>query len=170
MKNRVWMSLVFVVAFMFAAPAAAMEEPVSETTVEEKASTEEKAPEAKTEEKAPAEEGKTPEIQTDEEAVSSVKQVVGAAKEGKWALVAGISIMLLVFILRKMNVISKLPSKMVPWVAAGLSILGYVSAALMVEGVAVTDALIGGFTNGASAVGLWEMVFQHVPGFKKADA
>jgi len=50
------------------------------------------------------------------------------------------------------------------------SMAGYVAAALMVDGAVVLDAVLGGLTTGAAAVGLWEMVFKHFLGSKKEEA
>ena len=182
MKSRITLLLSFVAAFLFAIPSsAAFEEAAPAPAADSKepeakapeAKVEEKAPEAKVEEKAPeakASEAKTEakpaEITTDEGAVDSVKQMVAAGKQGKWSVVVGLCIMFLVFVLRRLNVLSKVPSTAVPWVAAGLSILGYISAAIMVDGVDLVDALAGGFTSGASAVGLWEMIFKNISAFQ----
>jgi hypothetical protein len=184
------MLLAFMAAFMLTSPAMA-------APPEEKAATEEKADdgapeEAKADAGAPeeakadagtpdeaatggdtggAEEGDGPaEIKTDEEAVSAVEQIVSAAKGGQWSLVVALSIMLLVYLVKRFGLKDKLPSKVVPWAAAGLSMAGYVAAALMVDGAAMLDAALGGLATGAAAVGLWEMVFKHFLGSKSAEA
>jgi hypothetical protein len=176
MKNKILLVLSFVAAFILATPVSAAppegegtateaKEPAPDAKVDEKADvkveekTDAKA-DAKVEEKKAAE--PAPEIKTDEEAVGVVNQVVGAAKEGKWGLVAGLVIMLLVYGIRRVGLLSKVPAQWIPWVAAGLSIVGYIAGALMVDGATIVDALVGGFTVGASAAGLWEMLFKHI--------
>jgi uncharacterized low-complexity protein len=187
MKNRMMMLWVFLAASMLTSPATAA------PPEEDKAATEEKADEAKTDDvkadeekadEAKAGDGETggeakadteakadepAEIETDEEAFDVVAQLVDAAKGGQWSLVAAFVVMLLVYVVKRFGLKDKLPSKAVPWVAAGCSMAGYVAAALMVEGAAVGEALIGGMATGAAAVGLWEMLFKHFLG-KKSEA
>jgi hypothetical protein len=179
MKNRMMMLWVFLAAFMITSPATAA------PPEEDKAATEEKADEAKADEakadEAKAGDGETggeakadtegsadapAEIETDEEAFDVVAQLIDAAKGGQWSLVAAFVVMLLVYVVKRFGLKDKLPSKAVPWVAAGCSMAGYMAAALMVEGAAVGEAVIGGLATGAAAVGLWEMLFKHFLGKK----
>jgi hypothetical protein len=175
---------VFVAAFLFSIPAiaappeeASPEAKAEEAKTEDPGTPEAKAEEAKAEEpKAadPAEETKEnpgtlekadsespAEIKDDDAATAAVKTLIDAARNGQWSLVAALAIMLVVFIAGRLGLAKKLPKSAMPWFAAGTSILGYIAAALMVEGASIIDALAGGFMVGASAVGLWEMVFKH---------
>lgn len=192
MSNRMTLLLAFLAAFMFASPAAAAP-PEEDAKAEEKADDAEGAEDAApTEEKADevaapedAEEGDEPaangdekadekvdgpaEIESDEEAMDTVSQLVAAAKEGHWSLVVAFSIMLLVYLLNRFGVASKLGQKAVPWVAAGTGVLGYVAAYLMVEGATIVDGVTNGVMAGAAAVGLWELLFKHFLGNKGAE-
>jgi hypothetical protein len=103
-------------------------------------------------------------IESDEEAMAAAKALIEAAKGGQWSLVAGLAIMLLIYLMGRMNLLEriKVPKSATPWVAAGTGILGYVAAALLVEGASLVDAISGGFMVGAAAVGLWEMAFKQM--------
>jgi len=197
MKNRMMVLLAFLAAFMLTSPAMAQPPTEDAAATDEKAddakADEVKADDVKTDE-AKADDAKTDdaketspeesgtdgtdakadekadakaEISSDEEAMSVVKSLVDAAKGGQWSLAAAFALMLLVFFANKFGLKDKLGPKVVPWVAAGTSMAGYVAAALMVDGVAISDAVLGGFATGAAAVGLWEMLFKHVMGGKK---
>lgn len=173
MKNRILVLFSFLMAFAISMPVfAASEEAATTAAAEEKApAAEEKAPaETKApaaEEKAPAETKADPaakpaEIKTGEEASTATRELLDAARGGKWAAMAAFAIMLLVFIVNRVPAIAeKLGSKAKPWLAAGTSIAGYIAAALLMDHTTIVDAVIGGFMTGASAVGLWEMVFKH---------
>ena len=74
---------------------------------------------------------------------------------------------MLVFVLRKVKILAKVPKKMLPWVTAGMGVATYVGAALMTEGASIPDALWGGAVTGVAAVGLWEMVLKNLLGESK---
>ena len=101
MKNRMLMLLTFVAAFILVQPVAASA-PEGDTTaaVETKAEpTPEPAP-AKAE-PAPAKadaktEAAPKEIETDADATLTIKQLISAAKDGKWGLVAALLITMIV--------------------------------------------------------------------------
>ena len=121
-------------------PEAKAEEP--EAKAEEPETKEPEAEEAETEE-GPAE------IKDDDEAIAAVKQLIEAAKNGHWALVVALGIMLLVYVLHRFGLAAKLGKKVVPWVAAATGVLGYVAAALLVEGATIPNALTGGRNTAA---------------------
>ena len=183
MRNRFMLLLTFLAAFAITSPALAVPpeadekaatddataaDDATDTKVDEKADAkaEEKAP-ATAEEKAAegdtdgGTEGTPEEIKTDDEAVAATGDLINALQEKHWALALGLGLSLLVFGLRKMKVLSKVPSKILPWVTAGIGVVTYVAAALMADGANMTDAILGGATAGIAAVGLWEMVLKH---------
>lgn len=82
-----------------------------------------------------------------------------AASGGHWAAFVGFALMLLVWVARKV-VPALIPTKAVPWVPTGLAMVGYVGSALATDGD-WKQAVVQGFIAGASAVGLWEMLFKH---------
>lgn len=99
--------------------------------------------------------------QTVTEAFQDVGFMIEAAKNGWWGIFAGFLIMLLIFVTDKLvDLKAKVGKAALPWVAAGLGILGTIAAQLT-TGVHWGQALLQGFTAGVSAVGLWELVFQH---------
>ena len=102
------------------------------------------------------------EANSDEEAVAAAKGLYSAIADRNWALAVAFGLTLLVFGLRKLKVLAKVPAKAVPWVTAALAIAGYVAAALMAPGAALGEAALTGLAAGASAVGLWEMVLKHL--------
>jgi hypothetical protein len=182
MKNRFLILFAFFAAFTLTSPALA-EAPEPETKVEAKADTkvedtkaaetgDEKAEEksdAKADEKADEkgdEKADTKEVETDEEAVEAAQGLYTALANRDWALAIAFGLMLLVFVLRKVKVLSKVPAKAIPWVTAVLATVGYVAAALMTPGVAIGSAVMEGAAAGAAAVGLWEMVLKHFLGGK----
>jgi hypothetical protein len=145
------------------APAAAEGETKEEAKAEEKADEKAEGDDAKAED-APAE------IKTDEEAVEAAGELINAIQQKHWGLAVGLGLTLLVFGLRKVKVLAKVPAKALPWVTAVLGVLGYVAAALMVDGADLMDAAMGGLMTGAAAVGLWEMVLKNFLGGKKAES
>ena len=186
--NRILMLWAFVAAFMLTSPVMAAPEGPAEK-VEEKSDakadtkTDEKA-EEKADEKAEEKgdekkEGEAAEgdekadgpaeVTTDEEAVEAAGELINALQQKHWALAFGLGLSLLVFGLRKAKVLAKVPAKVLPWVTAALGVVGYVAAALMVDGADIGDAVLGGLMTGAAAVGLWEMVLKNFLGGKKAE-
>lgn len=186
MKNRFMLLLTFLAAFAITSPVLA--QPPTEDTktddvkadVKADAKADEKS-DAKADEKAPATaeekaadggtdggtEGTPAEIETDEEAVAAVGDLMGALQDKNWALALGLGLSLLVFGLRKVGVLKKVPSKILPWVTAAIGVVGYIAVALMTEGADIGDAVVGGATTGIAAVGLWEMVLKHFLAKKK---
>jgi len=184
MKNRIMMLLAFLAVFAISAPALAAP-PAGDVAAETGAGDKDdgEAPKADlpaADEDAPkadlpaddAKDGDTgttggeelapaKEIESDEEAVETAKGLYNALQQKQWALALGLGLSLLVFGLRRTGVLNKVPSKALPWVTAAFGVLSYVIAALMAEGASIPDALLGGATAGATAVGLWEMLLKH---------
>lgn len=199
MRDRVMLLLTFLAAFAittpaFAQPPAEDAKAETDTKTDEAKADDVKADEAKADEKEEAksdekkddakaaegdearadEDGKAEkaddgQIATDEEAVEAAKGLLTAIHQKHWALALGLGLSLLVFGLRKAKVLSKVPSKALPWVTAVLGIVGYIAVALSVEGADIMDAVWGGAVTGAAAVGLWEMVLKNFLGGKKSS-
>jgi hypothetical protein len=102
------------------------------------------------------------ELDTNEEAVEAARDLYAAITDQNWAMIVAIGLTLLVFGMRKFNLLSKIPTKAIPWVTAGLSMVGYVVAALMAPKAAIGPALLEGLAVGATAIGFWEMALKHV--------
>jgi hypothetical protein len=172
MITRMTVLLAFLAAFMFTTPAFAAppeEDAKADTQTDEKAP--EAGTEAKTEETKGDEKGDGPAVIGDDEgAVSTLQQLVTATKNGHWSLVMAFGLMLVVYLLNKLGITSKLGAKAVPWIAAGTGVAGYVSAALMIEGTSLVDGVTAGVMTGAAAVGLWELIFKHILGKKSASS
>lgn len=109
----------------------------------------------------------TKELGSEEEAVSAAEGLYSAITNRNWALALSFGLALLVWFLRKVKVLSKVPAKAVPWTAAVMAAAGYVVVSLATPGVAIGTALAEGAAAGAAAVGLWEMLLKHFLGGKK---
>ena len=134
-----------------------------EKAVEEKA--EEKI-EEKTEEKAEEKKAEVPEDYN--EAVATVSALVKAIQSKNWPVVAGLILMLLVFIANKFGLKDKVGAKAIPWVSLVIGVFA-TSGMALVSGVAVTEALIQGLSAGLAAVGAWETLFKHILGGSSSE-
>ena len=104
------------------------------------------------------------------EALQTGSMLIEAAKDGYWGILAGFLVMLLLFILDKFVGIKKrVGAKALPWVAAVLGIVSAMAVELT-TGVQWGQALLHGFTAGATAVGLWELIFKHALKKKAEEA
>jgi hypothetical protein len=100
------------------------------------------------------------EVKTDEEAEDAVVGFYKALTDKNWALAISFGLTLLVFGARKAKLLDKVPAKSMPWVVAGVSIVGYVATALAVEGASIGPAILSGLGTGVGAVGLYELVLK----------
>jgi hypothetical protein len=73
----------------------------------------------------------------------------------------GFLLMLIVWFLRRINLLSKIPTKAVPWVTMLLGCLTAVGMVLA-GGASWTVALTTGIGGGFMAPALWEMLFKHI--------
>ena len=101
--------------------------------------------------------------------VSVVQAIIAAGKNGQWGLLVGLCLMLIVFLMTKFKfmgatALSKMPSAAIPWVAAGLGIVGSIAAELIAGQLVWYLAVPNGIMIGAGAVGLWEMLGKHIKG------
>lgn len=172
MTTRMTVLLAFLAAFLFTTPVLAAppeDDAKVDTNVADEGSPEpgESKTEPKSDEGKSDEPGAPAEIKSDEEALSALQQLMVAAKGGHWTLAVAAAVMLLVYVANKFGLAAKLGTKAVPWVCAGMAVGGYVAASLMVEGATVTSGVTNGIMAGATAVGLWEMLFKHFLGKKK---
>ena len=95
-------------------------------------------------------------------AAENLNFLVQAAKGGHWGLFLGVLLTLLVWLLDKFIGVKKRVGKAaLPWVAAGLGIVSAGGISLA-SGLPVTEGVVQGFMTGASAVGLWELLFKHL--------
>ncbi len=91
----------------------------------------------------------------------SVSLLVDALQNKNWGLAIGILLSLLVAFANKFGLKDKVGGKAVPWVTAGVAVLGAVGAALT-AGVSVVEAASQGLVAGVAAIGGWEMVLKHI--------
>ena len=99
---------------------------------------------------------------TAKEAADGINIFVAAAKGGHWSLALGILLTLLVWFLdRILKLKDRVGSKALPWVAAGLGIMATMGISLA-SGLPLGEGLVQGFMTGATAVGLWELLYKHV--------
>ena len=99
--------------------------------------------------------------ETPTEVGQTVTTLAEEAKQGHWAPVVGLVILLLIWFFRKFDFLSKLPKQALPWISLAIGVLGYVGVALG-TGLDWLSALTNGFIAGLGAVGLWELAFKHV--------
>lgn len=87
-------------------------------------------------------------------------QAVNAVQSHNWTMLAGVVVMILVYIVRQTSLMSKLPSKYVPWVTIGMTTAGSMATSL-VAGRSMWDAVGAGLMLGCSAIATWELAGQH---------
>ena len=112
-------------------------------------------------EEAPAEEPEAPSADQIEATTESVSLLVDALQSKNWALAIGILLSLLVAFANRFGLKDKVGGKAVPWVTAGVAVLGAIGAALM-AGVSIVEASSQGLVAGVAAIGGWEMVLKHI--------
>jgi len=106
--------------------------------------------------------------ETDEEAGVLVGMLLDAISAKSWPVVAGLIMLLLVYLLRKVGLDDLVGAKLVPWVALGMALISTVGTGL-VAGVSIADALVQGVLAGVTAIGGWELLFKHLLGQSKGD-
>jgi hypothetical protein len=127
-----------------ATPATDVEKPVEEKSA------------ADTAEEAP----KQPESEA--EAKETVGLLTSAFQSGTWPVVAGLVILLLVWVGNRFGLKERVGAKWVPWIAAGVGVLSTVGIALAAGAVVWWQALLQGLVAGVVATGLWELVFKRL--------
>ena len=148
-------------------PAETVEAPADEKPAENvKTDVSEKSDDKKTGEEAKTEKPEVPEDFN--EAVETTSDLVKAVQAKNWPVVAGLILMMLVFLANKFGLKDKVGAKVVPWVALGVGVATTTGLAL-VSGTAVPDAIWQGLAAGLAAVGSWETVFKHMLGGAKEE-
>ena len=176
---------VIVMMYLLGGPALAEEPtPTEQPTTEETAPAEEVAEEvapiptekvediegAKEAKEEPKAEEKKAEVPEDyNEAVETVSALVKAIQSKNWPVVAGLILMILVFVANKFGLKDKVGAKAIPWVSLIIGVFA-TSGMALASGVAVTEALIQGLSAGLAAVGSWETLFKHILGGSSASA
>jgi hypothetical protein len=152
-------------------PSFAQDEDAAPAEVTTEAPAEAPAEEAEVSEgtetpEAPAEEGEEsaeddgiPE--TVEEAVETGHALYDAIHAKNWTLVFAFSVMILVFIVRKLGLLARLPGHAVVWVSVGVGVLVSVASGL-ISGLGVLDAVLNGAIIGLSGSGLWSAIGKHI--------
>ena len=136
----------------------------TQTVTTEETVTEEKVEEIATEEKAEEKATEEPKVAEDyNQAVDQVTVLVKAIQSKNWPVVAGIILMLLVFVANKFGLKNKVGAKAIPWISLIIGVFA-TSGMALASGIAVTDALIQGMGAGLAAVGSWETLFKHILG------
>lgn len=167
---------VIIMMFLLGAPANA-----EEGNPTEQPTTEETAPVEGAEEVAPIPTEKVTEVEGAKEAVEKVEEkkaevpedynqavetvsaLVKAIQSKNWPVVAGLILMLLVFMANKFGLKDKVGAKAIPWVSLAIGVFA-TSGIALASGVAVMEAIIQGLGAGLAAVGSWETLFKHVLG------
>ena len=128
------------------------------------------------EEEAPAAEEKeaSAEIvvppETDAEAGEAIGTAIDLASHGAWTAFIGFILMLVVWFLRRIKILAKIPKKAVPWVTVILGCLTAVGLVLA-GGQSWVVALTQGIGGGLAAPAMWELGFKHLSaGASKAES
>lgn len=157
--------LVSVPALAQDAPSVPVEAPAVEAPADEAEAPADKVDEAEAPadkaEEASAEEPEAPSADQIEATTESVSLLVDALQSKNWALAIGILLSLLVAFANRFGLKDKVGGKAVPWVTAGVAVLGAIGAALM-AGVSIVEASSQGLVAGVAAIGGWEMVLKHI--------
>lgn len=102
-----------------------------------------------------------------DEVISMVTQMIDAGKAGKWGVMVGFILMLLVWIMRfkipfvNKSILGWIPPKALPWVTLGIACVGSLGTELAVGGAHWGAAMLSAFVTGGSAIALWEAVGKH---------
>jgi hypothetical protein len=89
-----------------------------------------------------------------------VNTMVKSLQQGnKWMAVSCL-LMLLTYALNRGILGQRIPPNLLPWVAALLAVATNITVAIT-GGMAWTDAVLNGLTQGAAAAGLWSMAGKH---------
>lgn len=171
-------SLLFLATPAFAEPGDAAPAPAEVEAVEEAPEAAEGSVEAPEKEADKAEElaeakALTADAPPVEEAVDasveSVSALVDAVQNKNWALAIGLLLSILVAFANKFGLKDKVGGKAIPWVTAGLGVVGAVATAL-VAGIAPFEAVSQGLIAGVAAIGGWEMLLKHLLASKAQPA
>lgn len=91
----------------------------------------------------------------------TVSTLVGAFESKHWSLVVAAVLMLAVWGAGQFGLLSKLPSKAIPWVASAAGVVA-AGASAVIGGQSLSAALEAAVHAGFMAVGAWETVGQHL--------
>ncbi len=97
---------------------------------------------------------------SDEQAAEALSVLMQGETTG-FGVLAAAFLSLLIFALRKTPLLSRVPKKALPWLAACLAMAADVLTALL-TGMALGPALAEGLLIGAGASGFWEMALKHM--------
>jgi len=96
---------------------------------------------------------------TDEEAGVMVGQLLDAAQNGHWLIVAGLLLLILMWVFNKLGLASRVGRQYVPWLTLGTGVIISIAVALA-GGGGVLDAVKLGLLEGGVAIALWELIFK----------
>jgi len=91
------------------------------------------------------------------DAIGLISDAVVAYGDGNWALGVGLSLMVLVVIVRRLGLLKKVPKDYMPWAVSGVATVGAVASGLIASR-GWWDILVSGLTVGLIAIGGWETV------------
>lgn len=105
-----------------------------------------------------------------EDATSLVKGIFKAAKGGQWALLAGLVLMLLSWVVNRI-LKNKIPPKVMPWLSIGLGVAAQIVLTVAAGNAKTADtwitAITGGISLGLAGAGTWSALGKYLPGLKK---
>jgi hypothetical protein len=104
-----------------------------------------------------------------EDAFSLLKGIISAAKGGQWALLVGLLLMLLTWVVDRL-LKSKIPPKVLPWLSIGLGVAAQIALTVAAGDVKSADtwlsAITGGIALGLTGAGGYSALGKYI-GLKK---
>lgn len=157
-------AILFLFLILCSLPAATQEPSAEGTATEEAAPTTDVTPEPQAQEASPPitttpeaqpeENSAAPDLLTEAEVAEATSSLFSAINNKNWTLAFAFGVMILVYLVRKLGLMTKVPSNALVWVSVGLGVLTCVSAAI-IEGKDVPTALAQGAILGLSGAGMW---------------
>jgi hypothetical protein len=93
------------------------------------------------------------------EGIQQIQDIRDRFKDDAPVAGIGLTIMLVLAVVRKAGLLNKVPKKYYPYVACGLALLVYVATG-MANSVPARDIAYMTITTGATAVGFWELLIK----------
>jgi hypothetical protein len=98
-----------------------------------------------------------------EEVAKTGREILSDTRANEWALMVSGIIMLGVGMVRRLRLVSKLPSRAVPWVSVGIGVAAVIADDLSTGGAITVGRLTQGALAGLAASGAWGLVGRHLP-------
>jgi len=97
---------------------------------------------------------------TDEEVADTTMALKDAIESDNWPLAAALSVMLVVYIIRRLGLLKAVPKDAVPWISVVLGLVVCIATSI-IAGNEVDRAIIDGLMVGLSGSGSWNTLGKH---------